>query len=99
MRLADLEPTFVKHTSDESFTRLLGVSFADASGVLFVCPTCKAEQSHSVLVWFRDRGVPDAMTPGPGRWVASGTCLDDLTLQPSIAIRCWHGWIKNGEVT
>lgn len=97
MKLTDLDAQFVRHTGDASFTRELGPAFVDATGVLFHCPTCKDE--HSVLVWFRDRGVPDAMTPGPGRWVVSGTGLDDLTLAPSIQIRCWHGFITHGEVT
>jgi len=34
----------------------------------------------------------------------SGTGLHDLTLSPSVDVgsknsKCWHGWIKEGNVT
>jgi hypothetical protein len=41
---------------------------------------------------------------GPSRWTMSGTGLHDLTLSPSVDVgsknsKCWHGWIKEGNVT
>jgi hypothetical protein len=39
------------------------------------------------------------------RWTMSGSCLNDLTLTPSVDVlggkdmaSCWHGFITNGEV-
>ena len=58
--------------------------------------------THSVICWFRDRGVPDEAKPGPARWPASGTGVTDLTLTPSIQLLggCnWHGFITAGVVT
>jgi len=59
--------------------------------------------THMVLCWFRDRGVPDGETPGPGRWQVSGSGLGDLTLAPSVHLTgagCgWHGFVRNGLVT
>lgn len=73
-----------------------------AHGVMFLCPACFKANSgsvgtHSVLVWFANRGVPDAATPAP-RWAMSGTSLADLTLSPSIQIPCWHGFVTGGIV-
>ena len=35
------------------------------------------------------------------RWTVSGSGLEDLTLEPSVAVgkpECWHGFITDGEV-
>lgn len=55
--------------------------------------------THSVVVCFRDRGVPDDATPGPERSVVapSSRDLSTPTLTPSIALRCWHGFVTRGE--
>lgn len=81
------------------------LDIAHAHGVLFLCPTCfkkngGAVGTESVLCWFADRGVPASELPGPGRWAASGTSFDDLTLQPSVNVdhEHWHGFITNGEI-
>lgn len=69
--------------------------------------------AHYVICWFRNpRGaepVPADATPGPGRWWAEGTGLDDLTFthgEPSMAksvlltAGCgWHGFVENGDAT
>jgi Family of unknown function (DUF6527) len=67
------------------------------------------EGAHYVLCWFKNPrnapGVPDSMEPGPGRWIASGSGIDDLTLAPSVNLDVhptdkgckWHGWVKSGE--
>lgn len=81
--------------------------FTQADGVLFLCPICFKKNNgpvgtESVLCWFRNRpNVPADATPGPGRWVASGTSFDDLTLSPSVNVdhEHWHGFITNGEVS
>lgn len=106
MKLTELEPRFMKYV-DDSTSRFVD-NLAEASGVLFCCPLCFTKNggnvgTHYVLAWFRDRGVPDAATPGPGRWAVTGSGLADLTLAPSIHLTgpgCgWHGFVTAGEVT
>ncbi len=93
-KLRDLDATFVRHTGDGNFDEV--AAMADANGVMFDCPKCGR---HSVLVW--DQTIPTGIEPGPGRWIMTGSSLDDLTLSPSVnlpKIECaWHGWIKNGD--
>lgn len=109
MKITDLDATFVRHTDNGH--RDVG-AFADAQGVIFTCPGCYRRNGnsdigvHSVLVWFRDRGVPDDAEPSPARWEAKGSALDDLTLSPSINLVTddhsrdeWHGFITNGVAT
>jgi hypothetical protein len=82
-------------------------TLGDAQGVMYLCPKCFAEKGgpvgcHRVLSWFRDRGITDDVSPGPGRWPVSGTCYDDLTLTGSVFLQAgcaWHGYITNGSVT
>ena len=69
---------------------------------------------HMCQIVFRNppNGIQPPLNFGPEsrhkkgvhpRWqIVSGTSLDDLTLDPSIAIgdpECWHGHIKQGVVT
>lgn len=110
MKLTELDPTFVRATGNGGHQDV--ATLAEAQGVLFVCPSCYQRNGnsdigvHMVLVWFRDRGVPDDAVPKPARWAVSGSSLDDLTLQPSISLQTdersrdeWHGFITNGQVT
>jgi len=105
VRLTELEPELVAHAPSASAAHL-PLTLDNAQGLLFVCPKCHSAQgrpgSHSVLCWFRNRGVPDDETPGPGRWDVSGTGFDDLSLSPSVHLSgpgCgWHGFIRNGEI-
>jgi len=108
--LRELHAVFVdsfKHTG--SFHER-GEMLAGAQGILFDCPLGTADHSHSVLIWFRDCQVPPEASP-KARWLAKGTCIDDLTLSPSINLdvpfidaagvshspSCrWHGFINNG---
>lgn len=89
-----------------------GVSLADAQGIQFLCPKCFNDEPvgrvgcHSVICWFKDRGVPDDLDPKPGRWKPSGTGIDDLTFvgpgAASVALTggCnWHGFIKGGDAS
>lgn len=82
-------------------------AIANADGVLFLCPTCFKKNNgpvgtDSVLCWFSNKPhIPALAKPGPGRWAATGTSFDDLTLSPSVNVdnEHWHGFITNGEVT
>ncbi len=123
MRLRDLHARFVALTSATD-RRTFGsvATLAEAHGLWFQCPKCAeglpvveengerfVRGAHYVLCWFRGRGVPEHLEPGPGRWTPSGTGLDDLTFVPgtpampaSVVLKggCnWHGWVRNGEAT
>lgn len=98
LRLADLEPEWVRHSEGDGV-----LTISNAQGIMFGCPIC---DRHSILAWFKDRGVPDDEEPGPGRWTPSGTDFGDLSLVPSINLNVkpdspckWHGFVTNGEVT
>ncbi len=112
MRLTELEPEFIKLCAEpKHFQRI--VSFDEAQGIIFLCPKCYVTNNgpigtHCVICWSSSRGVPDDMSPKPGRWTLNGTGFDDLTLgeEPgktrSVLLLggCgWHGFITDGEVT
>ena len=103
MRRADDAHAAAQAPSVEHAPRTLTI--ADAQGVMFLCPVCFKKNggpvgTESVLCWFKDRGVPADAFPGPGRWTASGTSFEDLTLSPSVNVsnEHWHGFITNGEI-
>ncbi len=111
LTLRELEGNFIKYDGPKSFHT--GVSFEEASGVMFLCPLCFKDNNgpvgtHSVICWSRSKGVPDDTSPGPGRWKLDGTSVDDLTLnaEPGQSARSvlltggcgWHGFVDNGAV-
>lgn len=108
MKLADFDPHFVKILSNGHYQMV--DSLADAQGIHFLCPKCFSKNNgpvgtHLVLVWFKDRGVPENELPLPGRWtVTGGADMSDLTLTASIQLpngagQCgWHGFVTNGEI-
>ena len=67
-KLTELEPSFVKYTGEDSFLEDDTLTIETAQGILFSDPLCDGQ----ILCWFKDRGVPDNVTPGPGRWAVSG---------------------------
>ena len=104
MNLSTLEAVFMRiKVPGQLYDRVDDLS--QAQGIRFLCPLCFAANNgpvgtHSVLCWFRGRGVPDTEEPLPGRWEVSGTGLSDLTLSPSVLITTgcrWHGWVRNGD--
>ena len=106
-KLVDLDPCWVADFDPEARSHRRGgdLTIATAQGVIFECPKCGR---HSILAWFRGRGVPADALPGPGRWTPSGSGFHDLTLTPSINLdtpnapsdSCrWHGWVTGGEAT
>ncbi len=105
MRLTDLDPGFLYGAEDNGRFRGFGREQATAQGIWFDCPVCsrKPQGSHSVRIWFKDRGVPDHLEPTL-RWSATGASFEDLTLNPSVNLNvngrtdCWHGNITAGEI-
>lgn len=87
-------------------------TLAEADMIMFLCPLCFGKNggnvgTHSVMVTFADRNVPDeAGSRGnggqPTRWTASGTNLYDLVCSPSILLTgpgCqWHGFIGSSGI-
>lgn len=106
MKLTELEPRFLKHTTGESFWRSVD-NKSDANGISFLCPKCyKANNgptgTHSVICW--DPTVSQDIGPKPGRWNMEGTGFDDLTLKAgSSSVKLEggceaHFYITNGEI-
>jgi hypothetical protein len=107
VKLRDLQAQFYAIVDEHSY-RVVG-TLTEAQGVVFLCPKCfvangGAVGTHSVLCWFAGRGVPDSMSPKPGRWNPSGTGLDDLTFvgpgAASVLLKggCeWHGFVRDGD--
>ena len=99
IRLADLEPVFVKWDTREPTSYIEVSDIKDANGVQFYCPRGGEKACH-LLIW--TLGVPLSMSPTPGRWTMCGTSLQDLTLYPSVDVSnnscgCgWHGWVEKG---
>lgn len=117
LKLTDLAPRFVQYGpasirwAHERPEGLIPLTFAEAEGVMFLCPACfqkngGARGTHVVDVTFADRGVPDDRgshgTGGnPTRWTVTGTGFDDLTTTPSILLIggcAWHGFLTNGSI-
>lgn len=108
MKLVDLKPQFLKSLPDKCSQYVN--TLEEANGILFLCPKCFEENkgrvgTHSVLCWFKDRGVPDDLDPKPGRWNPQGTGYSDLTFvgpgATSILLTSgcqWHGFIVNGGI-
>lgn len=105
MRLAELEPEFLKITSPREHKRVEAITEAD--GIIFKCPKCFEANggtvgTHSVICWRPH--VPTDRHPKPGRWQFVGTGIDDLTLaagSSSILLTAGceaHFFIRNGEI-
>jgi hypothetical protein len=80
--------------------------FTQAQGIKFLCPLCYRrnngpEGTHTIQVFFAERNVPASLVPRSGGWKATGSGYHDLTITPSIAVRCsdceWHGFVTNGK--
>lgn len=113
MKLRELNAKFVRITLNADRTDITCQTevdnIADADGVWFQCPQCRNTDGHYVLCLFRNRGIPDNVEPGPGRWTPTGTGLDDLTFVPgdppmakSVFLNktCgWHGFVQGGDAT
>jgi hypothetical protein len=113
MKLRDLKANFIRIIDEKSY-RIVD-TLPESQGIIFLCPKCYVTNkgvvgTHSVICWFRHRGVPDDYDPKPGRWTPNGTGLDDLTFIPGvppIAVSVlltgdgcgWHGFIRNGDAS
>jgi hypothetical protein len=114
VKFTELEPCFIRRSTEGGIIHIPVDGIAEAQGVMFLCPKCFAANggkagTHRVICWSRSRGIPDDADPKPGRWTLDGTGLHDLTLNGdppgnarSVALiggGCgWHGFITNGEV-
>jgi len=113
MRLVDLDAEFCRWAdvampgpahqlvTGRQRTMATGMPFAQAQGIRFKCP-CAGR--HWQVLSFDGRGLEDhqgsqVRKGGPSRWVATGTCIDDLTLTPSIDTTCWSGHVAAGQAT
>ena len=81
MRLADLNPRFLKDI-DERNSKFVH-DIADADGIMFLCPKCFTENggaagTHSVICWRPH--VAQSRFPIPGRWEFEGSGFADLSL-------------------
>lgn len=82
MRLAELQPKFLRHERDGIAVHVDAITGAD--GVRFLCPKCWLDAGktdvgvHWILCWAPS--VPLSVPPGPGRWRLEGTGTQDLTL-------------------
>lgn len=110
MKLAELEPEFLKITGDRTFRT--DATIADCDGLMFLCPVCFKKNSgpvgtHRVICW--KPHVPQTRRPKPGRWNILGTSFGDLTLQAgssSVLLTSVlltggckaHFFIRNGEI-
>lgn len=103
MRLRDLAPEFMRTSGQKT---MCACSFEAAQGLLFLCPACFEKNggekgTHTLLIWFEGRDVPDAWRPPPRWQLVSGNSLDNLTVRPSIFVKTgcgWHGFITNGSI-
>lgn len=106
LKLADLEPKFLKILDDR--TEQMQDEIAGADGLWFLCPKCFTANkgrvgTHGVICWRPH--VPQTRSPRPGRWEFTGTGFNDLSLvagSSSVKLMggCeWHGFVTNGEVT
>lgn len=111
--LKELDGRFIGRLAPDGKSYHIVDSLSEAQGVMFLCPKCFEKNdgrvgTHRVICWFRNRGVPDSMSPRPGRWTPDGTGLDNLTFVPgnpptSVSVLLtsgcrWHGFVKNGRV-
>lgn len=104
-RLVDLEAHLWRQTSpgfylwDSAVNSGIAGRVENADGVVFLCP---CGEGHCVSVHFAGRRTDGSERPkdGNGRaWTATGETLETLTLSPSIALPCWHGFVRDGQVT
>lgn len=106
MKLAELEPAFLKWISDREYQ--MTDQMAGADGLEFLCPVCfKANNgsvgTHGIICWTPK--VPQTTSPTPGRWNIQGTSLADITLVagsssvslPTAPCRA-HFFVRNGEI-
>ncbi len=107
---ADGEPT-IRELVDRT-DHIPAATVAEAQGIIFLCPKCFTENggargTHTVMVTFSGRGVPDDVgsrgTAGPTRWTATGDSIERLSTTPSILLPppcCgWHGYLTDGHAT
>jgi hypothetical protein len=107
MKLLDLEPQGLKLAGAGEPFVWRHCDFADADGVMFLCPVCfkangGAVGTHVIVCW-RPR-VPPSVRPGPGRWEWQGSSFADVTFvagSSSVLLTggCHaHFFVRDGEI-
>jgi hypothetical protein len=100
MRLTELNPRWTTW-----LTNLVTGVEAPTNGISFDCPTCRKQRLHTTFLPMIDpQGLlaKGLRTPDGEHWTRQGETFDTLTLSPSVDCSqsgCWHGHIKNGEIT
>lgn len=105
MTLFDLEPQFIKISSNDTYQHVDTITEAD--GIFFLCPKCfEANKgnvgTHGVICWMPH--VPQTREPKPGRWSLVGSGYSDLTLvagSSSVALGGGcnaHFFVTKGEI-
>lgn len=96
MRLVDLHPVWVRFLPEllcpNMYKREIVGTLKEAQGLQFDDPVTP---SHRVCIPFKGCNVTSDENGG-NQWSVSGSSFEDLTLNPSIVLREWHGWVKNG---
>ena len=108
MRLAELEPQFLRHEyRDGSEYHVFVDSLGEADGIMFLCPVCWTANkgpigTHQVICW-RPRIAPD-IHPKPGRWELIGSSYADLSLvagSSSVLLTSGcnaHFFVRSGQI-
>ena len=105
MRLAELEPQFLRVVDPKRWAHV--DSIAEADGIFFQCPVCWLKNqgptgTHGVVCW-RPR-VPQTVHPVPGRWEFQGGGYGNLTLvagSSSVLLMSGckaHFFVRAGEI-
>jgi hypothetical protein len=103
----------IKHTNGFGDIYTPVNTLVEAHGISFLCPKSMQDTSnppnypHTIIVWFINSPVPpDVGTNSKGktvRWTATGSSLEDLTLEPSVHEQSefcgWHGFVTKGDAT
>ena len=97
MRLVELDPVFYVRVPSEYDKGMVLKHVRDAEGAQGVGFNDPTGSGRRVIVWFKN---PIGVEPADSErcWSRSGSTAEDLSLDPSIVIPGWHGWVRAGEV-
>jgi Family of unknown function (DUF6527) len=110
--LKELEGQFIAYFEENGRDMFRHVdSLSEAHGIHFICPKSFAAHqgrvgAHMMQLYFSGSPVPPRLGTNKSgqtvRWNVSGTCMDDLSLTPSIqeedSLCAWHGFVGSSGV-